>query len=157
MVSGLRLAESQRLQPASAGTAYRYGPGVIRPDVYVYPLTPPAKSGGADPLAQARAESRLFKEVLGIQRQQGLFDSYQIVADSAVAVPLPDGSARGWHVSARLLRGNDPRETHQHLFAFGDQLVKVRTTFVPGAEPVQALELFVRDLVRSMTSPAPPL
>ena len=154
-VYGHPRTDFKRYEMASAGVSYRYGSGppIIR-DVYVYPLTPTAGAGGDDPVQQARAESDNLKAVFEIQRRERRIERFEAGADSAIAVPVAGGTVRGWHLSGRVVHRNGVDETHQHVFAVGDQLLKVRTTYTVAAPNASAdVDAFVRDLLRQMLAP----
>jgi hypothetical protein len=155
-VHGYPRTDFKRYEMASAGVSYRYGSGppIIR-DVYVYPLTPTAGAGGDDPVQRARSESDNLKAVFEIQRRERRVERFEVAADSAIAIPIPGGTVRGWHLSGRVVHRNGVDETHQHVFAIGDQLLKVRTTYTVNAPNASAdVDAFVRDLLRRMLGPA---
>ena len=146
-----RLVETRPLASGAAGTLYRYrGDTALEPDIYIYPLTSTALEGGSEPQAQAQAESELFKQTLELQRRQGRFDEYTVVAERPLRYRVGNVEVAGWQVQAMLTRGGEPRETQQHLLVIGDQLVKVRTSFEPGSVSPAQLKSFVEGLVRGL-------
>ena len=154
-VHGYRQTDFTRFEMASAGVAYRYGSGPpISPDVYVYPVGETDRAAG-DAVAQARAESDNLKSALEMQRGQRRIQGFEVTGDTAVAIPLAGGRVVGWHLAARVHAPRGPAiETHQHLFAVGDQFLKVRTSFPLGTASAGAeLDSFVRELLRLMLAP----
>jgi hypothetical protein len=152
-VGEFRQLDVHRFPQRELGTAYRYSDdSPLRPDVYVYPLI--VRDEGMNALALAQAEAALLPQGLEMQRARGRFSSFQIVADSVIVVSVPGGSVPGSHIAGVLFRGDTPRETHQHLFALGDQFVKVRTSYAPGEVELGRLEEFIADLLRLMLASA---
>lgn len=153
-IGAFRRIETHQFDDPSAGAVRSYRNGsALQPDVYVYPLTETARAGGEDPLDRAEAESRIFPVALEVERQRGRFDRFQVRADSAVAISHGSRTIRGWHTAVQLSRRGDPRDSHQYLFALGDQFVKVRITYVPGAVKDEDRVEFIRALLIALLPP----
>jgi hypothetical protein len=151
-VGAFSIVETQRFPEASLGTLYRYRDGTaLLPDVYVYPLTRTAREGGDAPVDRARAESRLFLATLPINQRRGAFQRFRVIADGPIPAG-PEGGVEGWHVAAELIRPGQVRHTHQHLFAIGDELIKVRTTFGEDEGWEAALGAFLVGLLEAVSS-----
>jgi|GEM_PF-6985486 len=151
-VGEFTIVETSRYPDPSLGTLYRYRDGsALQPDVYVYPLTGTARGGGDAPVDRARAESRLFLATLPISQRRGAFQRFRVIADGPIPAG-PDGGIEGWHVAAELVEPGQVRRTHQHLFAIGDELIKVRTTFGEDEDREAALGAFLVELLKAMSS-----
>lgn len=119
----------------------------------VYALAEEARSGGPRPLDEAEAESALLEQVFAVQQQQGRLDSFEIRADSWYALTVRSAPVPGWHVEARVNLRGEARETHQLVFVVGDQILKIRASFAPGAVAMDELTRFAeRFLERALGS-----
>jgi hypothetical protein len=151
-VGGFQLIETHRFPDAAMGTAYRYQHASgLQSDVYLYPVTATARDVGDDPGDQTRAESELFKEVLPLQRAQRRFDDFEVLGDQPLRLSVRERRVVGWHVHAVISRQQQEYDTHQHVFAFGEHLVKFRTTYLRGSHSDDEVEAFIVSLLEAIT------
>ena len=146
----VRLVDTHHFPDAGAGIRYRYGSpcSALQPDVFVYPLSETAAAAGSDPSAQARAESEAFKQVLAIRQQQGHTEAFRIEGEGPLRIAVGGHTLAGWHVHAVLVHRGQQSDTHQHLFAVSEQLIKVRTTFPRGSIAEEEVNAFLHALLR---------
>lgn len=149
-IGAFSLAETHRYPDPRLGTLYRYrNNSELRPDVYVYP---PGGPTGSQALNPAREEGMNFGHVLTAQRSRRQINSFEIMKSAARDHIVGSDTVPGWHVYAVLETNRGRSDSHLYLFAFGDQMLKVRSTSPEGSVDSAELEAFVMALLRAVSA-----
>ena len=148
-----RLQGVQRISP-ELGMVLRYSTqGPVRLDVFIYPA-PDSVREAADPVAAAAETGRTeLRAGLELEAEKGNLTAFEVVSDSSIALRLPHAGVTGAHTTLRISHGDQTRDSFQHHFLIGDQLVKVRSTLEPGTADPATIDHFVREFLEQITTP----
>ncbi|HEU5185699.1 MAG TPA: hypothetical protein VFU01_14090 [Gemmatimonadaceae bacterium] len=134
---------------ASLGTQYRYRDSTgFQPDVYVYPGN--LAEHGTDTLGALREEAREFVETLPHGRARGYYQSYRVLADTVLTVPLPRGDRVVHRITLAMKRDGADQDSYFYVTAIGREFVKVRVTQPRGTVPAARVDAFVQELLAGL-------
>lgn len=148
-LGAVELIDTHTYPIANLGTQYRYRDSTgFQPDVYVYPGD--LADHGTDTLGALRAEAREFVETLPHGQARGYYQSYKVLADTVLSIPLPTGDRVVHRITLAMRRDGADQDSYFYVTAIGREFVKVRVTQPRGTVPEARVEGFVQELLASL-------
>jgi hypothetical protein len=149
-IDAFSLADREVMRGGNGDMIFRYrDTSSVNLSVIVYPAESPERRDTGTPRERVDHEGHLFLEILPIQVQRGLYQSYETLVAHPDSL-TPGVVVPGYFVAARVQHRGRTYYELQHLHLIGGDFVKVRATIVEAGWPRADVERFDSTLVETL-------
>jgi hypothetical protein len=134
---------------STLGVAYRYSAGdSTLATVYLYRREEGQRAAPAD--VALREQASAFKQALGVERERGVYEAYEIAFEGPDSVLTSGRWVPGYQIGYAFRRGGANYVSLFFVYAIGDAFIKIRGT-VPESQWEQTdLPSFAREVATRM-------